>query len=241
MLKLSLPSKAEVARRALVGLGKLYCSLLFLRHKMQGAENIPPGAKIITPNHPNSSDVFHLFGMFPGLLSLAQADLFDLPVIGWIFKNTGQIPVDAQDPQGKRAAFERACEVLRQGRTLMVFPEGVLSPQGNGRIGTGAVRMSLATGAPILPFGLYVRPRDLVRFEMRMKGRGPRIGHWQWRGRLYIQVGRPWFPAQEPLLGGDQPDVQELTRRLMARIHELARMAESLADGVRVPAPSASV
>ncbi len=234
-------SKAEVARRALVGLGKLYCGLLFLRHKMQGAENIPPGAKIITPNHPNSSDVFHLFGMFPGLLSLAQADLFDLPVIGWVFKNTGQIPVDSRDPQGKRAAFERACEVLRQGRTLMVFPEGVLTPQGNGRVGTGAVRMSLATGAPILPFGLYVRPRDVLHIEMPMKGRGPRVGDWQWRGRLYMQVGRPWFPAQEPPLGENQPDVQELTRQLMGRIRELARMAEALADGLRVPAPSTSI
>ncbi len=214
-----------ITRLAAIGLvftGKLYCGLLLLSRQLRCAENLPPGGKIIAPNHPNASDPFHMYAAFPGLLSLVQADIFEAPILGWMFTHSGQIPVD--EPR-KTQAYERGCRALEQGRTLMIFPEGTLNPEGKLlKAGTGPVRMSLDTGAPIVPFGIYVDSRNTIQLRQKMKGGKPRVGRWQFRGRCFIQAGEPWYPAQERS-GGSLPDVYELTDRLMARIRAEAKRA----------------
>jgi 1-acyl-sn-glycerol-3-phosphate acyltransferase len=212
--------------------GKGYCGLLFLSRQVRGLENLPPGGKIIAPNHPNASDPFHMFAAFPGLLSLVQADILDVPFIGWTLKHSGQIPVD--EPR-KAEAYERGCRALEQGRAVMIFPEGVLNPDGKVlKAGTGPVRMSLETGAPILPFGIYVDPRNTLLIQTQPKnGKKPRVGRWQFRGRCFIQIDEPWSPAQERT-GGVLPNLSELTELLMVRIRTAARQAR---ENARVARP----
>jgi hypothetical protein len=77
-----------------------------------------------------------------------------------------QIPMH---PDNKLLAFDRAEEYLRQGKVIAIFPEARLNPERQLiRSGTGAVHLSLITGAPVIPIGFYV-PAQCLRYIGRQK------------------------------------------------------------------------
>ena len=134
---------------------KTYLTLFSRGCHVRGLERLPKGPKIIAGNHPNATDGFFLPFLCREKLSfLAQENLFSVPFIGMMLKKSGQIPI--WHGTG-REAIQKAGEALNQGRGVVIFPEGTLNP-GNLPIpgGTGAVRLSLATGVPIVPVGFYV-------------------------------------------------------------------------------------
>jgi 1-acyl-sn-glycerol-3-phosphate acyltransferase len=121
------------------------------------ADRIPQGAKIIAANHPNVTDTFHLALVVKDQLhTLLMGDLFSIPVFGWLLAQSGQIPVF---PKQKGIALQRACETLAAGSTVLIYPEARLNPENRHLKGKGgAIRMSLISGAPIIPLGIYVPP-----------------------------------------------------------------------------------
>ncbi len=132
------------------------------RQKVEGLENIPAdGGFIAVANH--LSDLDSLTAMralvdadVPAF-SLAKASLFKVPVLGHVFKAGGQIPVYRGTDRAGSALVE-AERRLRAGDVIMIFPEGTLSRDPllwpmTGK--TGAARLAMATGAPILPMGQW--------------------------------------------------------------------------------------
>lgn len=223
------PLRVRLAALGTRLIGKTYGGLLFLSRQMCGLENLPEGACILAPNHPNASDPFHMYAVIPDLLGLAHADLFKVPLLGWCFRHSGQIPVDDAH---RAEAYERGRDALAQGRRLLVFPEGMLNPEGKIlKVNSGPVRMALETGAPIVPCGIYVDARDTLLFRANARDRPPRAGRWQFRGRCFLEFGEPWFPAQERI-GGELPDLSELTEMLMVRIRMAARQARGIGTQV---------
>ena len=101
---------------------KAYVALFALKHRVKGLENLPPGAKILAANHPNISDAFQLPLLLEDRLTIvAQASQFRAIVLGWILTHSGAIPV--HNGRG-REAFELSCQALREGKTVLIFPEG---------------------------------------------------------------------------------------------------------------------
>jgi len=122
---------------------------------------------------------------------LIQKSLFSNPMLGWMLRKAGQIEVNRQDG---RAAFNQACEALRNGETVVIYPEGRLNPDHqNFRGKSGAVRMSLKTGAPIIPLGIYVPPSNLKDWRLVWAGRFNQ-GRWQISGQCFLKSGEPWRP-----------------------------------------------
>ena len=82
--------------------------------------------------------------------ALISETLFKVPLLGRYLHAAGHIPVV---PGNGRAAFEEAKRRLNNGQTIMIFPEGSLSPRGGDVYPpkTGMVRLSLSTGAPVIP------------------------------------------------------------------------------------------
>jgi len=78
--------------------------------------------------------------------------MFDIPVIGWLLSKSHQIPVI---PGRTLEAFRKACEVLRQGYTVMIFPEGRLNPDQilSSSPTSPAGRVCSSAGAHIAPGG----------------------------------------------------------------------------------------
>lgn len=213
-------------------LAKCYIALFHLRCSVKGTLILPAGPKILTANHPNATDAFFLPGILPErLYMLVQGNLFDLPILGWLLSRSGQIPVC---PDRRAMSFQQACELLRQGRTIFLFPEGKLNRVGGPiQAGTGAVRMSLATGAPIIPIGIHLADKDALCLRHRTKT-GMHTGRWQVSGCCIFQFGEAWNPACEVTSAKGKQAARYLTAMLMDKIYTLAQAAseESVASGV---------
>jgi 1-acyl-sn-glycerol-3-phosphate acyltransferase len=179
---------------------------------------LPKGAKIITANHPSTSDPFLIaFVTREPARMLVIHHAFEVPIFGTYLRGSGHIPVH---PDNGRPAFETAERHLRQGGTLIVFPEGHLSPKEGGFCAphTGAARLALLTGSPVIPMGISLSPRGLWHIESDMGGKWIE-SRYALRGPYGITVGKPLR------FDGDVDDrayVRQASRRIMQHITELA-------------------
>lgn len=198
---------------------RIYQRLLSLEFRVSGEVPVLQGARIIAANHPNASDSLFLPFIFKEKLHfIIQGDLFSIPFIGWLLTRCGQIPVW---PERKYAAVEHATELLKSGGTVVIFPEGKLNPEHQPLApGNGAVRLSLLTGAPIIPVCFYVPTQYLRNIVRQKKGRF-RQGRWQTGGQCYIHIGCPWLPGEESGGTADQASITQLTDQLMRKIEAL--------------------
>lgn len=198
---------------------KSYFALLNRTYDVRGNLPLPAGPKIIAMNHTPGCDPFYL----PFLLDevphfLLQEGMFTIPLVGSLLKETGQIPV-YRGTERARDAKELACSLLREGKTIAIFPEGKDVPLGQ-RIPakSGTVRMSIESGAPIIPVGLFVPPQFRTPLHFHWQG-SAREGAWQFTGRSFMRFGAPWKPSP-------QGNVHVQTEELMDRIYSLVAEAE---------------
>ncbi|MGI5168032.1 lysophospholipid acyltransferase family protein [Spirillospora sp. CA-253888] len=129
-----------------------------LKRDWRGRGNVPrTGGVIIAANHISESDPLALAhfvyesGRYP--VYLAKSTLFDVPVLKWILRGTGQIPV-YRDRADAALALRDAEAALRRGECLMFYPEGSCTrdPELWPMTGqTGVARMALKTGAQVVP------------------------------------------------------------------------------------------
>jgi 1-acyl-sn-glycerol-3-phosphate acyltransferase len=204
-------------------MGKIYQTLLPQDCKVVGTDHLPQGAKIIAANHPNCTDTFFLPWVIKDQLhTLMQGALFHKPVFGRLLTGSGQIPVY---PEQKEAALQTACEYLANGETVLIYPEAQWNPENKRMKGrSGTVRMSLASGAPIIPLGIYVAD-DNTRW-VRLNDHGKiRQARWQIKGRCYLCFGEPWQPSAETPGQADAALVHTLTDQLMDKIYDQTQLA----------------
>jgi len=179
---------------------------------------LPAGPKIIAPNHPTTTDPFLMLTLFSEQVSiLVTGAAFRLPLFGGILRRSGHVPV--VEGNG-RAAMEQAEALLAAGRTVVVFPEGALSPAAGGfqRPRTGAVRLALSAGVPIVPVGIHLDGERVRRVRVKEAGR-PVEGRLYWGGPYAVTVGRPMY------LDGNAQDrevVNTASDQLMERIAALS-------------------
>jgi len=190
-----------------------YLRLFSLKSKVSGAYPLPKGPKIIAANHPNATDSFHLVPVLDETPHfLMRSKLFSKPIVGWLLNQTGQIEVNIA---GKKS-FEKACNLLRYGQTIVIYPEGRLNPNYEKiKVKSGAVRMSLVTGVPIIPLGIYVPPVHVKDLRSFLNGRLSN-GRWQVSGTCYLRLGTPWTPR----LSGQLPaEIHHLSQIMMNQIY----------------------
>jgi len=217
-----------------------YTSLFTRGIRAAGLEHVPPGPKIIIANHPDVTAVAALPRLFPDRLCyLAQADLFDLPVVGRLLRRAGHVPVVRGQPA---QTFALAAERLAQGYAIALCPEGRISPAGSlARPHTGAVRLAQATGAPLVPVGVYVPPQNMLKVRFRLGGR-QRLGYYQLGGHCYLHVGPAWHPpaGAAPATALEARRSTDLVWARIAGLVEQARAAAEAEQARRLPAPTAS-
>ena len=220
----SLPRlRSEIAHALGMWILNTYQRTFSIQICVKGLENIPPGPKILAANHPNLSDSYLLPLLFDGRVrALAQASQFRAPLLGWLFTHTGQIPVQA----GRRlAAYQQACQALANGDTLLIYPEGRLNPDNEKiRICTGAVRIALLCGVPIIPVGIYVSQRDTLKVSSSSHPTSSRK-LWQVRGKFMVQIGNAWSVGEDLVLPQTPVKVHALSDRLMEKIDALRKQA----------------
>lgn len=132
------------------------------RMRVEGREHIPAeGAVIVAANHLSSMDAIIVpLAMSRPTTFLAKAEYFE--GTGWkgrltaqFMERVGTIPVDRSKGRAALLSLDAAQQALEDGRAFAMHPEGTRSPDGRLYRGkTGVARLSLVTGAPVLPCGI---------------------------------------------------------------------------------------
>lgn len=177
-----------------------------------GAENLTPGqAYVFCSNHLSLIDTPLVFGYLPWEFRiLARHGLWRVPFLGWHLKRAGHMPVNREDARAGLRNLTAAAERVREGMSVLVFPEGGRSPDGTmGEFKPGAAYVALKAGAPIAPFCI-VGSREIHR-------KGTPTLH---PGRVELHLGRPI-----PTIGMSPRDARDLTTLARERIAELLEKA----------------
>jgi 1-acyl-sn-glycerol-3-phosphate acyltransferase len=132
---------------------------ILFRVKWSGAENMPKtGGVVLCSNHKSIFDpVICGLVIDRSLCFMAKAELFKVPVLGFIIKKLGVFPV--RRGAGDREAFKKANEVLLSGEVLALFPEGTRLKEGEipQRFKSGAARFAFKTKSPIVPIAIIAK------------------------------------------------------------------------------------
>jgi 1-acyl-sn-glycerol-3-phosphate acyltransferase len=199
---------------------RLICTYVLFQLKMDifWETHMPLGPKLIVANHPSTTDPFYLLTLFPQPMSMLIIEhAFRAPVFGNILHFSGHIPVKDAD---KRAAFEAAHKNLKNGQSVAIFPEGDLSPRVGGSLPphSGAARLALLTGVPVIPIGIYFK-RDRAHRMISKFGDKSETGYWYLRGPYGITIGKPMrFEGDVE----DHPYVKSISQIIMDAINSLA-------------------
>ncbi|HHN64612.1 MAG TPA: 1-acyl-sn-glycerol-3-phosphate acyltransferase [Nitrospirae bacterium] len=136
---------------------------ILFRYTVEGEHNIPrTGGVIIASNHLSYLDPILIgISMKRQAYYMAKASLFKNPLISW-FVRIFSIPVDRESP--KPSTIKEAVKILKEGRVLVLFPEGGRSRSGEIGGGKRGVAMIAAMSkAPVVPAYIEGTDRALPR------------------------------------------------------------------------------
>jgi glycerol-3-phosphate O-acyltransferase / dihydroxyacetone phosphate acyltransferase len=155
---------------------------LFFRVQVQGASSIPDGPVLLLGNHPNGLvDPALIFVVTRRPVTfLAKAPLFTLPVLGWVLRGMGALPVFRRQDDPARmgdneGTFQAATQALTAGGAITLFPEGKSHDAPRlAELRTGAARIALRAvraGAPVrvVPVGLTYAQKHQFRSAVRVE------------------------------------------------------------------------
>ena len=174
-----------------------------------GLEHLPPtGPFVLAANHVSALDSVILDALLPRYpYFMAKSELFEHPLTAWFLRQAGAFPVDRKG--GDEWAIHHALHILERGQVLGIYPEGTRSRNKGsdgprlGRAKTGAVRIALQQGVPIVP--VAISGTDAF-------------------GKLLTRSMKHWHPLRPPLVSiriGEPFDV-------VSRVTEQALSSETL-------------
>lgn len=183
--------------------------------RIEGLEHLPElGPAIIAPNHLSEFDSPLLMGVLPRQITfLGKAEYLDDLTTRWIVPAIGMIPIDRRGGRASQDALDAATIRLDRGELIGVYPEGTRSRDGFLHRGkTGAARLALRTGAPIVPVGIIgtdrIQPCDQAMPTPRR--------------RATVRFGEPIDPDDYIDMLGQDTVHRHLTDDLMRRIQLLS-------------------
>jgi 1-acyl-sn-glycerol-3-phosphate acyltransferase len=184
-----------------------------------GGEKLPEtGGCIVVFNHVSHVDPLiaahfvYDHGRLPRYL--AKSGLFKNRVLGFFLTAAGQIPVERLTKSAV-GAYDAAVAAVRNGECVVVYPEGTLTrdPAQWPMTGkTGAARIALETGCPVIPVGQWGPQQLLAPYARRP--------HLFPRKHITMRAGDP-VDLSDLVASPRTPEVvQQATDRIMAALTE---------------------
>ena len=127
-----------------------------IKVEFRGLEKIPKGPLIVAAKHQSAWETFVLLTLFDNPLFILKRELLWIPFFGWMLWKGRMVPVDrAAGSQTLVKMTARAISELKQGRQLIIFPEGTRRPAGaEPKYKFGVAHLYAAAGIPCLPVAL---------------------------------------------------------------------------------------
>ena len=196
--------------------------LLFLTTKPRwvDGEKLPTtGGYVMVVNHVSHLDPLttahfvYDHGRLPRYL--AKSALFRNRFLGFFLRAAGQIPV-ARQTTDAAGAYDAAVAAVRSGECLVVYPEGTLTRDPDlwpmtGK--TGAARIALETGCPVIPVAQWGVQHMLAPYAKRP--------HLLPRHEVVHKVGDPVDLSDLTSTPPSVADIKTATERIMAAITDL--------------------
>jgi 1-acyl-sn-glycerol-3-phosphate acyltransferase len=193
------------------GCARLWSRLILLttgvRVRASGVERLSPDASyVLASNHQSIYDIPIIFGTLPLQLRIvAKASLGRVPFLGWHLRRTGHVLVQRDHPGA--GVFKRMAALVGGGVSLLVFPEGTRSRDGQvARFKGGPFLIAIDAGLPIVPVSIG----------------GSR--HVMLKGRLMTCPGAVTLTVHHPISteGLTREDARALADRVRAVVAEAA-------------------
>lgn len=151
-----------------------------VRVTVEGVDHIDTGRSyVVVSNHLSNLDIMAHFAALPlPLRFMAKRELHKMPLLGQAIRAIGMIEVDRAHAKVK-AISRQAAEVLAAGRSVIVYPEGKRSRDGElGAFKRGAFAIAIANGVPVCPVTIEGSRRCWKPGERRIR-----------RGNIRVVIG----------------------------------------------------
>jgi len=128
--------------------------IIGIRPVIKGLENLnTKKTYIIMSNHASFLDIPLLFKTIPfNIHFIAKKELKKVPFLGWYMWATDMIFIDRKNTKEAKKSLDDACNLIRNGKTVLIFPEGTVSENGNiKRFKKGGMHIAMQSGVDILP------------------------------------------------------------------------------------------
>lgn len=164
------------------------CSITIL---LNGINNISKPPYIFMCNHQSALDIYTLLSGLPFSFKwIAKRQLFSIPFLGWTMKRAGYISLDRENPREALKAINDAAQKIREGMSIIIFPEGTRSKDGVLLpFKKGVFSLAVRAGIPVIPVG--------IRGTNALQPKGSFLP--KKKGIIYVNVG------EAILIGGDSP------------------------------------
>lgn len=133
---------------------KIFCNVLLLPVKVEGREHLQPGQSyVFVANHQGPMDIFLIYGyLHRNFKWMMKKSLRKIPLVGYACEKAGFIFVDKSGPKAIQHTIANARRTLKNGTSLVVFPEGSRTFTGHmGLFRKGAFQLADDIGLPVVP------------------------------------------------------------------------------------------
>ena len=162
---------------------------------------------IYMSNHQSNYDIPVLYSGLPVQFRwLAKAELFKIPLFGRSMRSAGYISIDRSNRKSAFQSLKKAAEMIRNGTSVMIFPEGTRS--GDGILlpfKKGGFVLAVDAGVPIVPIRISGTHNIMPKGRLLIS-----------RGKVRIDVGKPIQSADYTRKTKD--DLMEQVRAAMSEL-----------------------
>ncbi len=163
--------RSEIPLRITHYWGRLLLGCAGVDLKVEGLEHLDlTRPYIFAANHQSAFDIFALLAALPKVKFLAKQELFGIPLFGPALARAGSLPVDRRNRQAALKSIDQAAQAVREGSSIVIFPEGTRSTTGELLpFKKGGFMLAIKSGQPIVPVSLSgtgaVLPRGFGRIR----------------------------------------------------------------------------